>query len=168
MRDLRELILDFGIRSLVVLALLVPWYVLDWEWAVRWTASVTVMGLSPFCGDVAAVNGMGIVCDSQPFPFAKECTYLDLFLIAAPFLWSTRQRSLLNLRRLSIAFLLLWVLNSVRLVGSLAASAHGVRWELAHDLPDMLLYWPFLLAVLAGHWRRAADANAQELEPPRA
>jgi len=152
---------DFGLRGLIMLAVLIPFYLLDWGSATRLTAYSTATALTPFCKSVIISGGAEILCDGWTFVFLKECTYLDLFLASAPFVWRSRQRVAVNLRRIAVLFSLIWVINMLRLVGGLAAYVHGVQWKLAHDIPDMMLYWPLLGVVLVSYWRSVAHTSGK-------
>lgn len=149
----KSALFDFGLRGLIMLAVLVPWYLLDWGWAVKLTAFSTATALSPFCESVMSPDGTRVLCNGHAFVFAKECTYLDLFLASAPFVWRPGRREAVNLRRLAVVLSLIVVLNLVRLVGGLAAYVNGLGWKLAHDVPDMFLYWPVLGFVIIAYWR---------------
>ncbi len=142
-----------------MLVVLIPFYLFDWESATRLTAYSTAAGLTPFCESVIAAGGAEIVCDGWVFVFSKECTYLDLFLASAPFVWRSRRSVAVNLRRIAAVLSLIWVINMLRLVGGLAAYVHGVQWKLAHDIPDMMVYWPLLGIVLVSYWRSVAHTG---------
>ncbi len=141
---------DVLLRIIVLGGLLAVWYGFDWNAAQRLSARLAMLLLEPFC-EVAVWAGPVIVCDGVPFPMSKECTYLDLFLATAPFAWRTPLGTVHNLRRLFLLFLVISIVNTLRLAGAVGAAVHGVGWALAHDLPDLLLYWPTLGLVLAAY-----------------
>ena len=160
MRSFAQLSADFLLRTLLGGVLFVAFSLLDWGLAVKLTAYTATTALSSLCQHMAtAVAGrVELICDGHVFAVTKECTYIELFLITAPFIWRARQSSVVNLRRLLFVFCLIWFLNAIRMVGGLFLSVQGVSWQLAHDIPDWLLYGSILGVALLIYSRHATDA----------
>jgi exosortase/archaeosortase family protein len=159
---------------LTALALLVgAFYMLDWM-PLR-TTQRDLIAWSLRMADYAPVafthdGSPAIRVEKRVYFYTAECTYLDLFLIVAPFLWVFGGYLRGNILRVAVAALVILGGNLIRSWASIYYNVRGTEWFYAHDLPDHMIWWAtaafvVLLAVrrdLRG--RTGASPTARVLE----
>jgi len=74
--------------------------------------------------------------------YGTECTYLDLVMTVAPFLWVFGAHRRVNLLRIGIVTLLILGGNLLRCWAAVWLDVLGVERLYAHDLPDYVIWWP--------------------------
>lgn len=85
--------------------------------------------------DLLLVFGSG-----HGFAIEASCTYSDLALVLAPFVWRFRLRLSSNLTRIAGVFAGVFVVNTVRVILALHLFENGISWQLAHRYPDLLIH----------------------------
>jgi hypothetical protein len=131
-------------------------YTLDWMILRNWVAQGLHVVLSSW-GHVSRVEVIDgkvlLVVDGVRFWISAQCTYVDLALCLSPFLWQAGLPTRVNLGNLLLAFVAVQGINFARLVGGHLALARGASWAWAHDLPDLLLWYPVLTLAVLGALR---------------
>jgi hypothetical protein len=122
---------------------------LDWM-VLRAGLAQALQSVLPTWGHWSTVNVADdqvlLVVDGMRFQIGARCTYVDLALCIAPFLWRAALPTALNVFNLLLAFAAVQGINFARLLGTHLALARGGNWTLAHDIPDLTL-WSLALAV---------------------
>ena len=145
-------------RRVSVLALLVGmFYALDWmplrvvqRDVIGW--SLRVAGYAP---EAFVHEGSPAFCLADVVYFyTAECTYLDLLLIVAPFVWVFGASRRSNILRISFAALVILGGNLIRTWSSVYFNVRGTDWFYTHDLPDYIIWWPTVAIVVLLALRR--------------
>ena len=102
--------------------------------------------------------------DRRIHSISADCTYIDLALVLIPFLWRAGRTTRRNIAVILLAGMAVLTVNYLRIVAAMHADARGAAWFLAHDLPDMLLYWPAVFVAAFAACR--ADGRAPLAHPP--
>lgn len=137
---------------LVALGLLVVlFYSQDWMFLRRLLtnaagAALTRMGHTTTVGQDA--GDLLLTVDGQVYGISPDCTYIDLVLIITPFWWRVGRGIRVNVLRLLVLAFAILAGNVFRVVFGMHFIAQGTSWFLAHDLPDMLIYWPSLAVAV--------------------
>lgn len=136
-------------RLLALTGCWILFWSLDWLLLRNWLAQ-GLHAVLPTWGHwstVDVVDGqVRLIVDGMLFQVGARCTYVDLALCVAPFLWRAKLATTVNLGILLLAFIAVQGINFARLIGSHVALARGTGWTLAHDVPDLLL-WSLALAA---------------------
>lgn len=154
----------FGWRMLSAGILAGLYYALDWEFLqtalrdiLHWIFQT--MGFAPIVSTFAAVPSLRI-CQRE-HAYTAECTYVDLLLMMAPFVWGAKRPLLVNLSRLAILGVIIECVNLLRTWAALYLDLQGVGRFYAHDLPDYVLWWPSLItAVLLAYRADSSRSNS--------
>jgi len=91
--------------------------------------------------------------------YTAECTYLDLLLIVAPFVWVFGASRLRNILRLAIAPSVILGGNLIRTWASVYFNVRGTDWFYAHDLPNYILGIGMVAITVLGSIRRDFDGR---------
>jgi len=145
-----------------------------WDWlALRETLRDAVSGFIRALGcTVADSFERGTVAmrvaDKQ-FVISADCTYVDLFLVLAPFVWRVRQSVQRNLLRITATVAIVSVLNFLRVGLAIYYHAQGYSWFFVHELPDYLIYYPSIAIVTLMAFREDWKCNCKWVrnEAPR-
>jgi hypothetical protein len=81
------------------------------------------------------------------YHYTADCTYLDLLLVIAPFLWIRDASLVRNVRRILLAALLILGGNVFRNYAVICFTVRGIDWRCAHDIPDYAIWWPTVVIV---------------------
>jgi hypothetical protein len=104
--------------------------------------------------------------DGRVYAITANCTYVDLFLLAAPFCWRFRRPLGSNLIRLAGLAAGLLILNVGLLASALFLHQRGTPWKWVHDAPHLLIHITVItLAVLSA--LRADDPAARLCSGPQ-
>jgi len=145
----------YRISALVVLLAL--FY--SWDWmafrvmlrdVTGW--SVRVSGYDPTSFVYEGSPALGV--EGKVHYYSPECTYLDLLMIVAPFLWVFGASRWSNILRIGIVALVIQGWNLVRCWAAVYFDVLGVDRFYAHDLPDYIIWWPTVAAVVLLALRR--------------
>ena len=77
----------------------------------------------------------------QVYRYVIACTFADVFCGAIPLLWDLRSTVLRNLALLAAFAVVLFAFNIFRLSLSDALFAHGVSWNLGHNVVSGFAYF---------------------------
>jgi exosortase/archaeosortase family protein len=132
-----ETLLRFGLVPLfVVLCFAFPWHF----WRAAITAAV-IAGLHDPLNPAVPLDFDTFNYGSVTFQIGTSCVALDVFFGSIPLLWQ-RQRPLgRNLVFFALYFLVLSIINLVRLILTFRLNATGVSWFLAHDVISGFFYF---------------------------
>ncbi len=156
--------LRFVLRLAAMAALLAAYFSLDWMILRRLLRSWTAFILQRLGHQTASANNgseLYLVVDSEMYAMTANCTYADLFLVLAPFIWRAELGPAANLRRLLKLALAIFLGNVLRTSLALHLKAEGVSWRLVHTLPDKLIHSAAVssqvIAALRSDWQAKAD-----------
>lgn len=76
----------------------------------------------------------------ESFYISRNCIYLDLFLLTAPFLLSFRRSLLNNVLHLTAFFIIISTINIIRVFAAFCFYNSGVPWSICHSIPDIVLH----------------------------
>lgn len=108
-----------------------------------------------------SINQWGIVVDGQAFSITRDCTYLELFVWLAPFVWRRNSKLTMNLAVILLLLVMVSAVNFLRLMFTFCVYSRGASWFAAHDLPDLLIFYPTIaIAVLLSVRRDSRVAPA--------
>ena len=145
----------YRVSALVVL--LASFYAWDWmpfrvalRDVIGW--SVRVSGHSPTSFVYEASPALSV--EGKVHYYTAECTYLDLLMIVAPFVWVFGASRWRNMLRIAIAASVILGGNLVRCWAAVYLDVQGVSRFYAHDLPDYLIWWPTVAVVVLLALRR--------------
>jgi len=138
-------------RRVLVLALLVGSFY-AWDWMPLRVLLRDVIGWSL---RVSGYNPISFVHEGSPairvaeevYFYTAECTYFDLLMIVAPFLWVFGASRRSNILRIAIAVLVILGGNLIRTWASVYFNVRGTDWFYTHDLPDHIIWWPTVVVV---------------------
>ena len=149
---------------LAALAVLLPlYYAFDWM-ALRLAVRDALAAILPLLGHPAFPVGSGpaagILLSQGFFEVTANCTYADLMLTLAPFVWRFHRSAGANAAALALLVPAVFVFNLARLVLAVELHARGLSWDRAHHLPDLGLHMTViavavLLALRADHAPRS-------------
>ena len=138
----------YRVSALVVL--LASFYAWDWmscrvalRDVIAW--SIRVSGRSPTAFVYEASPALSV--EGKVHYYTAECTYLDLLMIVAPFVWVFGATPRGNIVRVAIATSVVLGGNLVRCWAAVYLDVLGVDRFYAHDLPDYILWWPTVVIV---------------------
>ena len=145
-------------RRVSVLALLVGmFHAVDWmpfraaqRDLVGWSLGMASYAPEAFTHEGSPALRVG----DHAFSFTAECTYLDLLMIVAPFLWVFGASLWRNILRIGIAALVILGGNLIRCWASVYFFVRGIDWFYTHDLPDYIMWWPTVAVVVLLALRR--------------
>lgn len=131
------------LRLLGLGVLVFVYYALDWT-LLRLGLREVIGFLMGFTGHAAmpvdSGKGIFLVVESGfLFEIGTPCTYVNLFLIAAPFCWRFQRSAADNILRLTILATAVQVFNVLRVLVALHFHLSGISWTLAHDIPDIAI-----------------------------
>ncbi|MGB2986246.1 MAG: hypothetical protein WBE26_10215 [Phycisphaerae bacterium] len=146
-----------------------------WDWmplrvlqrdVIGW--SVRVSGYSPTSFVYEGSPAVGV--EGKVHFYSAECTYLDLLMIVAPFLWVFGASRRSNILRIGVVALVILGGNLVRCWAAIYLDVLGVDRFYAHDLPDYIIWWPTVVVVallalrrdLRDHFGATPDAVESE------
>jgi len=150
--------------------LLGAFYALDWmplrvtqRDVIGW--SVRAAGYDP----VAFVHegSPAIRVAEEIYFYTAECTYLDLLMIVAPFLWVFGASRRSNILRIAIAVFVILGGNLIRTWASVYFNVRGTDWFYTHDLPDYIIWWPTAVIVPLLALRRDLGGRSEPTSRPR-
>jgi len=137
--------------------LLSVYYGLDWmplrvaqRDAIGW--SLRASGYEPW--SFVHEGSPAIRAGHEVYFYTEECTYLDLVMIVSPFIWVFGASLRRNILRVSITALVILTGNVVRCWVAVYLGARGIHRFYAHDLPDYIIWWPTVVAVVLFALRR--------------
>jgi len=163
---------SYGCVTLLACAAAVGWfYSSDWN-KLRHLLVGLLSGLFGWTGHAVSAQGLSLQVDNFKVTISRECTYIDWFLCAAPFLW--RRVGLgANLLRILVLAGSVAVLDVLRVYLAIALALRGWPWFLSHDLFDDLFWYPglggvILLWILASvRFQRRKERILEPLPPGR-
>ncbi len=143
-----------------------------WDWMPFRVAQRDVIGWSV---RVSGYNPISSVYEGSPairvgdevYFYTAECTYFDLLMIVAPFVWvfgASRRRNILRIA--IVAFVILGG-NLIRTWASVYFNVRGTDWFYTHDLPDYIIWWPTAVIVPLLALRRDLGGRSESTLKPR-
>lgn len=122
-------------------------YLLDWMWARTLIAQI-MTSVFTLTGYQAEYINDQILLPSLTLKISRECTYIDWFLLAVPFVW-TNQGFSRNIVNITIFAVCIGVFNLIRIYISTACYFRGVSWFWSHDIVAYIIILPlFVFLVL--------------------
>lgn len=113
------------------------------------------------CGHLAFAQGTYFCVDGYWGQITRLCTYVDLFLLTAPFV-IRRGTIVQNIVRLSVFLGIVLFIDFVRIVLGIHVVMSGFSWKIGHDLVDYFVYYG-ILVVTALLWMKAQySAHAEK------
>lgn len=145
------------VRISVVTLLVGAFYAWDWMplrvlqrdvtgWSVR------VTGYSPVSFVYEGSPALSV--EGKVHYYLPACTYLDLLMIVAPFVWVIGASRRSNILRLAIAAVVILGGNLIRIWAAVYFNVRGADWFYAHELPDYIIWWPTVAVVVLLALRR--------------
>jgi len=125
--------------------LVIPlYYALEWR-PLRLAVSEGARGLLALLGHqaVSLERGGGLylaLTQSGAYEISANCTYADLVLVLAPFVWRFDASLGRNLGRLAAVAAAVFSVNLARVALALHFHELGAPWRLAHAVPDVALH----------------------------
>lgn len=159
-------------RMLALVVLLTLFYAWDWmplrvlqRDVVAWSVRVSGFATTSFVYEGSPALGV----EGKVHFYTAECTYFDLLMIVAPFLWVFGASRRSNILRIGIAALVILGGNLIRTWASVFFNVRGTDRFYAHDLPDYIIWWPTVaVAVLLALRRDFGKPFASQREQPQA
>ena len=156
------------LRLTALAALLPLYYAFDWM-PLRLAVRDALVAILPLLGHPAIplTSGawVGILLSQGSFEVTANCTYADLTLTLAPFVWRFHRPWRANAAALALLAPGVFALNLARLALAVDLHARGLSWDRAHHLPDTGLHMAVIaLAVLLA---LRSDHRLVSLLPPR-
>lgn len=128
----------------------------DWKSLRAYFAKILVIFFD-LSGFEALVSGSDLTIQGVLFDIARECTYLDLFLITAPFMWQKKQIVMSMIRMCGLGFAII-IINLIRVYFAIKWYLNGVPWIYSHGLPYFLFYFlTILFAILC--WKKSNELD---------
>jgi len=131
--------------------LLLIFHVSSWTMSASWLREVIGVILEffdyPISKNIDAEIPV-LIINKETFYFTDNCTYFDLFAIAAPFYWIRKYSLTINFGRLFRLLAFIIFVNLIRIVLAIHLSLIGYPWYYVHELPDILLH-TFVVAAVA-------------------
>lgn len=141
-----------SIRLLTLAVLLAGYECLDWGPAHRAVRSGLAVALTGLGHAVAPLLSEGrsslLLVDGTLYRVTRGCTYLNLALILAPFVWRFGIRWSRNVLHLGLLFGGILALDVGRLAAAVHAHQAGWSWQLAHDWPNLALRWALVVPAV--------------------
>ena len=138
-------------------------YCFRWEFLRSWTAQANML-LDRWAGVyLLRISTDAVVWHGMIFRYENACTFVDVWLGSIPLLWNTRRGFGQNLRFLSLYTPVLFAFNVFRLSISDILFAHGVPWNIAHNVLSGVAYFVVWIWV----WGRLRDAVLDKHQEPR-
>jgi len=115
----------------------------------RHATSRIILWLSSLLGlHVAAVSADTIMVENVCYIFVARCTMMDAYFGAIPLLWGWHVSLMKNAGQLARLFVVVFVVNIVRLQVDTFLHAHGVPRPVSHEAITGVAYWVVLAWVL--------------------
>ena len=153
---------------------LVPLFVVlcyQFEWtAWRSLTCEAFLKLASWIGIPAVrVSPWAFTSNGHAYLFVISCTALDAFFGSVPLLWRARKSVLANSLFLAGYFVVLSIVNLLRLQAGFLLYAGGIPWSLAHEGMSGVFYFGLLLWILRqrGWQPPLTTATAAENTSPR-
>lgn len=139
---------------------------LDWTWLHRGVREAVAFCLEHLNhGVVLGLSDAGSSClgvDGTQFRITRGCTYINVAMTLAPFLWRFQNGLDRNLLWLLCWFVVIFAINIARLVFAAHFRLSEWTWSAAHDWPNQILRWSIVVpAVLLA-------LRADRIPPPTA
>ncbi|NIM14353.1 MAG: hypothetical protein GTO45_20145 [Candidatus Aminicenantes bacterium] len=133
------------LRLLALGILIVLYHSLDWTLLRLGLRRVVSLFLG-FLGYVTAPVDQGselylLVDYNCFFELKTHCIYADVVLFTAPFCWRFQRAFTANMLRLAVLVITVQSLNILRVVFALHLYKGGVSWQLAHNVPDLVIHF---------------------------
>ena|SRR5215831_3481395 len=139
---------------------------LEWTWlhrSVRASVALVLEYLNHgVLFGVSEPRSSYLFIDGSQFRITRGCTYANLGLTIAPFMWRFHRNIVRNAAWLMGWFVALYMVNVVRL--ALAAHFHlgDWDWSIAHDWPDRILRWSIVVPAVWMALRSDRNAHVRE------
>ncbi len=129
-----------------VLAVLVPlYYAFDWtllRLAIRGAVVPPLILLGHRVNTLNIGEDLLLVFGShRGYEIGPSCTYVDLVLVLAPFMWRFRRPLSANLTRLAALMAAVFAVNAARVILALHLFERGGSWLAAHRIPDLVVHF---------------------------
>jgi hypothetical protein len=115
--------------------------------------SETIAKTYHLCGYKVFAQDTYFCVDGHWGQISRDCTYVDLFLLTAPFV-IRRGTIVQNIVRLSVFLGIVLSIDFVRILLSIYVVMSGFSWKIGHDLVDYFVYYGTLV-VTALLWMKA-------------
>jgi hypothetical protein len=139
---------DFLVRALLAAVAVVVCYQFRWE-TLRYITSELNLRLDALVGvHWERLSFDAVLWRGQVYHYVIACTFADVWCGAIPFLWMLRRTLTENLSALAAFTAGLFAFNIFRLSLSDLLCAHGVSWNLGHNVVGGICYfliWRWLM-----------------------
>jgi hypothetical protein len=116
---------------------------------------------------VSEARSSVLLVDGALYRITRGCTYANLALTLAPFVWRVELDLRANALRLSLLCSAIFLLDIARLTFGVHVQMAGWSWAAAHDLPNRVLRWS-LVASSVVFALRDDCRSAQRVDRDRA
>ena len=150
---------EFALRCLFAAVAVLVCYQFRWEW-LRYLTAEGNLRLDALLGvHLQRVAFDTVLWRGQLYRYVTACTMADVWCGALAFLWLPRSSVAKNLMVLAAFTLGLFAVNIARLSFSDFVCAHGVSWNLGHNVVSGVCYfliWQWLM------WNRRRNTTVVE------
>lgn len=150
-----------SIRLGFLLGLYILYDLFDWGFLHQSLRAITVALLEATTDHVVTLGTIeprssGIWVDGSAYRITRGCTYANLALTVAPFLWRFDRKFTANVLLIVVFAAAVLVVDAARLALAVHLHSGGASWALAHDWPNRLLRYStvvpaVLFALIADH-----------------
>jgi hypothetical protein len=134
---------------------------LDWGFLHQSLRAITVTLLEATTDHIVTLGTIeprssGIWVDGSAYRITRGCTYANLALTVAPFLWRFDRKFIANVLLIAALAAAVFIVDAARLALAVHLHSGGASWALAHDWPNRLLRYStvvpaVLFALIADH-----------------
>jgi hypothetical protein len=133
-RDERQFLREFAIRCLIAALAVVVCYQFSWDWLRALTADANIR-LDELAGVyLQRVSFDTVAWQGQLYRYAIACTFADVWCGSLAFLWHKEEKPLTNFALIAFWTAALFGFNVFRLSVSDVLFAHGLSWNIAHNV----------------------------------
>lgn len=127
------------------------------------SASISLLGCRTV--QVDDIGGVFLVVNGVLFSIDRDCTYLNLLFVLAPFCWKAKMGWRVNLLRVAALIVAVSGANVARLLVGMYLHVQGVSWFCAHDVPHAVLYFSaVVLVAVPVLWRDLRGRSVARVE----
>lgn len=143
--------LTLTVAAALGLALMEALSAFEWTWLRGVVASAAASGANRV-GLNARACGETVYVGQRAFEVTFTCTYVDLDICVLPMLLIPM--SGLAVLRVVLFVVLMSLLSVARIIVAIVAFCDGASWDLAHGVPDAVLWYGVLIGGAGAAWRR--------------
>ncbi len=140
------------LRVLALGVLVVIYLIVDWRLVRLGLGSAVSLFLVLLGHTAAAIDAGGdiylFVDHNHTFELTTSCIYVDLVLISVPFWWRFQRPPSANAWHLAVLTISVLGFNVLRMALALHLFQSGISWQVAHNIPNILIYFAVIAATV--------------------